>query len=89
MKIGMYCSLWCAICTFYIRQIDVCDQFGCSLGAAGITQVFNVLSLIVVSILLFVTDCGEESAFDKCRTKTTVVHVPAGTIRPSHMSGGV
>jgi hypothetical protein len=83
MRIIMYCSLWCAVCTFYIRQTAVCDAHECSLGTAGLTQVFNVLCMIVISALLFITECGEESAFDKCRTKTTVVLVPAGTLRTS------
>jgi hypothetical protein len=83
MRIIMYCSLWCAICTFYIRQTVVCDDYECSLGTAGLMQVFNVLLMIISSALLFITECGEESAFDKCRTETVVVRVPAGTIRTS------
>ncbi|CAJ1964520.1 unnamed protein product [Cylindrotheca closterium] len=84
-KIAMYCSVWCCICTFYVQEMGVCDDFGCSMGPAGIIQVFNVLALMISSALLFVTDCGDESAFDKCRTKTTIVRVPAGTMNAQRM----
>jgi hypothetical protein len=84
-KIAMYCSVWCCICTFYVQEMGVCDDFGCSIGPAGVIQVFNVIFLMISSALLFVTDCGDESAFDKCRTKTTVVRVPAGTMNAQRM----
>lgn len=85
MKIACYCSTWCCVCTFYLQEMGVCDDFGCSMGPAGIIQVFNFLALVICSILIFITDCGEESAFDKCRTKTTIVRVPAGTLSGQRM----
>jgi len=84
IKIAMYCSIWCCICTFYVQETSVCDIYECSLGQAGVMQVFNVLFLMVVSALLFMTDCGDEAAFDKCRTKTVVVRVPAGSMSTSN-----
>eukprot|EP00980_Cylindrotheca_fusiformis_P026418 scaffold16125_cov52-Cylindrotheca_fusiformis.AAC.2 len=60
LRIGMYISLWCCLFSFYIRQAPICDVLDCSLGGAGVTQVFNVLFLIVIVVLLFLIPVGED-----------------------------
>jgi hypothetical protein len=66
LRIVMYLSLWCCLFTFYIRQILTCDNeiVDCSLGPAGGAQVVNVLLLISICGLLFLTDYGEGPAED-------------------------
>lgn len=63
LRIAMYTSLWCCLFTFYIQELPTCEVVGvtCSLGPAGIAQVFNVLILIAINILLFITGCGEKN----------------------------
>jgi hypothetical protein len=50
--------------TFYIQESETCDYYDCSLGGAGITQVFNVLMLIAISVMLFLTQFGEDNAMN-------------------------
>eukprot|EP00980_Cylindrotheca_fusiformis_P014081 scaffold3682_cov70-Cylindrotheca_fusiformis.AAC.3 len=61
MRIVMYTSLWCCLFSFYIQEGAVCDTFDCSLGGAGVTQIFNVLFLIVIAFLLFLIPFGEDN----------------------------
>eukprot|EP00980_Cylindrotheca_fusiformis_P012219 scaffold2973_cov67-Cylindrotheca_fusiformis.AAC.6 len=61
MRVVMYTSLWCCLFSFYIQEGEVCDAFDCSLGGAGVTQVFNVLFLIVIAFLLFLIPFGEDN----------------------------
>jgi hypothetical protein len=68
IQISMYISFWCCLFSFYLRQVLVCDSYDCSLGGAGVLQVFNVLFLICISLLLLVTDISDETALNKCRT---------------------
>lgn len=60
LRIGMYVSLWCCLFSFHIRSYDACEIADCSLGGAGIAQVFNVLVLIAICAILFVTPFWEK-----------------------------
>jgi hypothetical protein len=64
LRIVMYMSMWCCMFTFYIQESETCDYYDCSLGGAGITQVFNVLMLIAISVMLFLTQFGEDNAMN-------------------------
>jgi hypothetical protein len=64
LRIVMYTSLWCCLFTFYIQESETCDFYDCSLGGAGIAQVFNVLMLIAISVMLFLTPFGEDNAMN-------------------------
>jgi hypothetical protein len=65
LRISIYVSLWCCMFTFYIKQeSEVCDYFDCSLRGSGIAQVFNVLFLIAISGMLFLTPFGEDNAMN-------------------------
>eukprot|EP00980_Cylindrotheca_fusiformis_P012215 scaffold2973_cov67-Cylindrotheca_fusiformis.AAC.2 len=61
LRIVMYASMWCCLFSFYIIQGKLCDMYDCSLGTAGVTQVFNVLFLIVIAVLLFLIPFGEDN----------------------------
>ncbi|KAL3937594.1 MAG: hypothetical protein SGBAC_007334 [Bacillariaceae sp.] len=53
-------STWCCLFTFYVQQTTLCDansdviEFECSLGGAGVAQVFNSMFLIGICVLFFV-----------------------------------
>jgi hypothetical protein len=64
LRIVMYMSMWCCMFTFYIQESETCDYYDCSLGGAGITQVFNVLMLIAISVMLFLTPFGEDNGMN-------------------------
>jgi hypothetical protein len=72
LRIVMYTSLWCCLFTFYIQESETCDFYDCSLGGAGIAQVFNVLMLIAISVMLFLTPFGEDNAMN-ANQKTQVL----------------
>ena len=71
----MLASTWCCVFTFYIQQTGACDGINgfvdleCSLGGAGIAQVFNSIFLIGICVLFFVLPLpaveGAESNNDK------------------------
>jgi len=61
LRIFMYISLWCCMLTFYIQETDTCDVYDCSLGGAGIAQIFNVIWLVAACILMFVTPHGDDT----------------------------
>ena len=68
----MLASTWCCLFTFYIQQTTGCDSVDgffnveCSLGGAGVAQVFNSMFLIGICVLFFVLPApaidGESSA---------------------------
>ena len=60
IRIAMYISLWCTLLTFYTLQ----SVPNTSLGPAGGAQVFNVLLLIGINVLLFLTSDGTNSDDD-------------------------
>jgi len=62
----MLVSTWCCLFTFYIQESVSCTSKGqafggislslsCSLGGAGVAQVFNTMFLIGICVLFFVT----------------------------------
>ena len=61
IRVTMYLSLWCALFTFYTLQVPGAKT---SLGAAGGAQVFNVLLLIGINVLLFLTSDGTKTDDD-------------------------
>jgi hypothetical protein len=67
LSITMYVSMWCCMFTFYIQESETCDFYDCSLGGAGIAQVFNVLMLIAISVMIFLTPFGEDNAMKASR----------------------
>jgi hypothetical protein len=64
LRIAMYVSMWCCMFTFYMLESELCDYVDCSLGGAGIAQVFNVLMLIAISGMLFLTPFDENNAMN-------------------------
>jgi len=54
----MLASTWCCLFTFYMQQTTFCTGSGnlidCSLGGAGVAQVFNTIFLIGICVLFFV-----------------------------------
>lgn len=66
----MLASTWCCLFTFYAQEISICaiDAAGylnidCSLGSAGVAQVFNVIILMVICALFFILPSpGSEDA---------------------------
>ncbi|CAJ1964516.1 unnamed protein product [Cylindrotheca closterium] len=56
----MLASTWCCLFTFYVQQTGACDgindfvEIECSLGGAGIAQVFNSIFLIGICLLFFI-----------------------------------
>lgn len=52
-------STWCCLFTFYVQQTTICDggdyfEAECSLGGAGVAQVFNSMFLIGICVLFFI-----------------------------------
>lgn len=92
LQIIMYISLWCALFTFYVQETPVpCgyDFVDCGLGPAGGAQVFNVLMLIGINVLLFLTSSGtteseapetDVEAQTPAQKFETETHLPDGTI---------
>lgn len=62
VRIIMYISMWCCLFTFYIQESETCDFLDCSLGGAGVAQVFNVIFLIIISALVFLIPEGDDTA---------------------------
>lgn len=52
----MLASTWGCLFTFYVQEILYCKASGyeCGLGGAGVTQVFNLILLIVICVLFFI-----------------------------------
>lgn len=72
-------STWCCLFTFYIHQTRICDAIDieCSLGGAGIAQVFNSMLLILICALFFVlpppaSEGGEGNDEDAKKDKNDV-----------------
>mmetsp|Transcript_30474 Transcript_30474/g.73104 ORF Transcript_30474/g.73104 Transcript_30474/m.73104 type:complete len:283 (-) Transcript_30474:328-1176(-) len=75
----MLASTWCCLFTFYIQQTVHCDGISymgveCSLGGAGVAQVFNSMFLIGICVLFFilplpVPEDGENSNEDDKKDK--------------------
>jgi hypothetical protein len=76
----MLASTWCCLFTFYIQQAVSCTGLAiyvgveCSLGDAGIAQVFNSIFLIGICVLFFVlpppaVEGSENNNDDKKDTK--------------------
>lgn len=66
MRICMYISMFCCIFTFYLREDEACDVFVCSLGPQGIMQVVNVILILVIVVILFLTDAGKIPYYRGC-----------------------
>lgn len=97
LRIVMYTSMWCCLFTFYIQESESCDIYDCSLGPAGVAQVFNVLFLIAISVMLFLTPFGEDNVlkaiarrqaledddqhFERQKKFETETHLPDGSIQ--------
>eukprot|EP00980_Cylindrotheca_fusiformis_P010006 scaffold2214_cov139-Cylindrotheca_fusiformis.AAC.3 len=55
-------TLFFCLFTFFLQGSLICKHYACSLGPAGVAQVFNVLFLIAIVGLLYVTPFGEAKA---------------------------
>jgi len=62
----MLASTWCCLFTFYMQQTGACDGLNgfvdieCSLGGAGVAQVFNSMFLIAICVLFFILPAPKE-----------------------------
>lgn len=68
MSFFILASTWCSIFTFYIQQVSICvediEGFSCSLGGAGIAQVFNSILMIGICFLFFIVPSPAASEND-------------------------
>jgi hypothetical protein len=73
MRISMYISMFCCILTFYIQESDICSLQPCSLGTHGIVQVVNVVFLLIICIILFLVEPGNDPYIRQCYTSAQEV----------------
>lgn len=68
----MAASLLCALLSFIAIDTSGCNNneyFDCTIGAAGVAQIFNVFWLIGILVVLFILPSGDSKSYNPSQTE--------------------